>query len=242
MHRFTSILAVVMVTIGLSPGASANDRQECAGPNHELRIAACTRLLIANPADFLAIANRGISYRATADYDRALADIEAALRMRPTYAGLYLERALVLAETGQNAGAIRDFNEALRRDASLIVAYFGRAMAFEDTGQRERAKADIESALDRNVLMVAALYMDRGYRLTKSRNYDKAIAAFDKSIEIYPNWLSAFFGRGAAHEAIGNPDLAVADYRKTLNFQAIHGTDHEKQRSARERLAKLTRE
>ena len=141
MHRFTSILAVVMVTIGLSTGASANDRQECAGQNHELRIAACTRLLIANPADFLAIANRGISYRITADYDRALTDIEAALRMRPNYAGLYLERALVFASTGQNAGAIRDFSEALRRDASLIVAYFGRAMAFEDIGQHERAKA-----------------------------------------------------------------------------------------------------
>ena len=55
-------------------------------------------------------------------------------------------------------------------------------MAFEDTGQHERAKADIESTLDRNVLMVSALYIDRGYRLTKSRNYDKAIAAFDKSI------------------------------------------------------------
>ena len=41
MHRFTSILAVVMVT--MSTGASANDRQECAGQNHELRIAACTR-------------------------------------------------------------------------------------------------------------------------------------------------------------------------------------------------------
>jgi tetratricopeptide (TPR) repeat protein len=242
MRSLKSGLVALIVSFGVSAGASAEDRRECEGHNHELRIPACTHLLSANPRDFIALANRGVSYRIAGDYNRALPDIEAALRMRPHYAGLYLERGRIFAGKGQNASAIRDFDEALRRDASLISAYFVRAMAYEDTGQPERAKADLSAALDRDVRMVAALYMDRAYTLTRARDYDKAIVSFDKSIEIYPNWPSAFFGRGQAYEAKGNRQLAVADYRKTVQFHAISESDRQKQQSAREQLAKLSRE
>ena len=242
MRSLGSGLAVLIVTFGVSAGAWAEDRRDCEGHNHERRIPGCTRLLGANPGDFVALANRGISYRIIGDYDHALTDIETALRMRPHYAGLYLERGLIFAGKRQHAPAIRDFDEALRRDANLLVAYFARAMAYEDTGQPERTKADLNAALDRDVRMVAALYMDRGYTLSRERDYDKAIASFDRSIDIYPNWPSAFFGRGQAHEAKGDRQLAVADYRKTMQFHAISEPDRQKQQSAREQLVKLSRE
>jgi len=240
MRRFAASLAVVMLIIGISTCASADDEQECRGREPEARIAACTRLLSANPASFYAIGNRGIAYRRVGDYDRALADIETALRMKPHLAGLYSERGMIFARTGQNTAALRDFDEALRRDANLIQAYFERAMVYEVTGQHERAKADIESALDRDFKLVAGMYADLGQRLTKAGNYDRAIIAFDKSIEIYPNWLSTFLYRGTAHEALGNRDLAVADYNKTLQFHAVHESERQFQRSAHERLANLS--
>ena len=149
---------------------------------------------------------------------------------------------LIFAGKSQNAPAIRDFDEALRRDASLIVAYFARAMAYEDIGQPERARVDLNAALDRDVRMVAALYMDRGYTLTRASDFGRAIASFDKSIEIYPNWPSAFFGRAQAHQAKGDRELAVADYRKTVQLHATSEPDRQKQQSAREQLAKLSRE
>ena len=226
----------------IAPNLAEVSRRKTAAPlekNPEARIAACTRLLSANPADFYAIANRGVAYRTVGDYDRALADIETALRMRPHLAGLYSERGMIFARTGQNTAALRDFDEALRRNATLIQAYFERAMVYEDTGQLDRARADIERALDRDVKLVAGLYADLGQRLAKAGNYNKAIIAFDKSIEIYPNWLSTFLGRGAAHEAMGNRDLAAADYYKALQFHAVHERERQFQRSARERLDNL---
>ena len=240
MRRFVPSLAIVMLIIGMSTRASADDEQECRARNPEARIAACTRLLSANPADFYAIGNRGIAYRRVGDYDRALADIETVFRMRPHLAGLYAERGMIFARMGQNAAALRDFDEALRRDANLIQVYFERSMVYEDTGQLDRARADIERALDRDFKLVAGLYADLGQRLAKAGNYNKAIIAFDKSIEIYPNWLSTFLDRGAAHEAMGNRDLAAADYYKTLQFHAVHERERQFQRSARERLDNLS--
>ena len=239
MRRFVPSLAIVMLIVGMSTRASADDEQECRARNPEARIAACTRLLSANPADFYAIGNRGIAYRRVGDYDRALADIETVFRMRPHLAGLYAERGMIFARMGQNAAALRDFDEALRRDANLIQVYFERAMVYEDTGQLDRARADIERALDRDFKLVAGLYADLGQRLAKAGNYNKAIIAFDKSIEIYP-WLSIFLDRGAAHEAMGNRDLAAADYYKTLHFHAVHERERQFQRSARERLDNLS--
>ena len=224
MRGFASSIALVII-IGVATAASADDLHECKDPDPQVRIVACTRALSTNPSEFSALANRGIAYRRIGEYDRALADIETAFRMRPPQAGLYLERGMVLARMGQNAAALRDFSEALRRDATLIQAYFERAMVYEDTGRHDDARADIESALNRDVKFVAALYADRGKRLTKARNYTNAIAAFDRSIEIYPNWLSTYFNRGTAHEAAGNREQAAADYRKTLEFQAIYESE-----------------
>jgi tetratricopeptide (TPR) repeat protein len=241
MRPLGSSLAVLLVTMGVSTGASADDRRDCEGRSYELRIAACTQILSANPADFSALANRGIGYRGTGEYDRALADLEAAMRINPRSAGLYLERGHARAGKGHHTAAIVDFNEALRRDPSLMVAYFARAMAYEDTGQQERAKVDLSEAMRRAPEMVAALYMQRGYALKKSRDFDKAIAAFDKTIDLNPNWLSAYFGRGASHEEKGDRELAAADYRKTLEFKATTELERQRLQSAREQLEKLSR-
>ena len=238
MRCFTSSLALVTL-ISTSMGASADDLHECQDSNPLVRIAACTRVLSTNPSEFSALANRGVAYRITGDYVRALADLETALRRAPHY-GLYHERGMVLARMGQNVAALRDFNEALRSNANLVQAYFERAMVYEEIGQYERAKADIESAVNRDVRFVAGLYADRGQRLVKEGYYQKAIAALDKSIEIKPDWPSTYFNRGAAQEALGNRELAVADYHKALQFQPIHELQRRFQQSARERLAILS--
>src|SRR5215813_5399394 len=238
MRCFASSLALVML-IGMSTGVSADDLHECTDPDPQVRVAACTRVLSTNPSEFSALVNRAIAYRISGDYVRALADLETAMRMAPHY-GLYHERGMVLARMGRNAAALRDFNVALRSNASLVQAYFERAMVYEEIGQHELAKADIESALRRDVKFVAGLYADRGQRLMKEGHYDKAIAACDQSIDIYPNWPSTYFDRGTAHEAAGNRELAIADYRKALQFQAIHELQRRSQQSARERLAMLS--
>src|SRR6516165_1310914 len=94
MRPLGSTLAASVIFVSAT-GALANDQQDCQATGNELSIAACTRILAANPADFGALANRGVSYRATGDYDRALADFDAAMRLNSdsaVSAGLFLER------------------------------------------------------------------------------------------------------------------------------------------------------
>lgn len=52
--------------------------------------------------------------------------------------------------------------------------------------------------------------------LTKSRDYDEAIAACERAIRIQPNRWTAINNRGTAHYAAGSYEAALQDYRDAL--------------------------
>jgi tetratricopeptide (TPR) repeat protein len=86
--------------------------------------------------------------------------------------------------------------------------------------------------------MVAALDMQRGNALRSAHQYDEAIVAFDKAIDLNPNWPLAYFGRGASYAEKGDWKLAAADYRKCLEFKATTELVQQRQQLAREQLEK----
>ena len=241
MRSRGSVFLPLVVLTCLSTAAAADDRQDCARGRMDVRLAACTRLLSDNAADFNALANRGIAYRIKGEYDRALADANAAMRLRSDMAGLYLERGLAYQGRGDSELAIADFTEAIRRDGRLANAYFARAMSHEDAGTPALVGADLDvaSRMDRN--LIAALFIQRGEAAMAMSDYDKAIAAFDRAIEINGRWLIAYFGRGASYEGRGDIGRAIPDYSKVLELEAKSPLEQQRQQEAREQLDKLSR-
>lgn len=230
-------LAALATPLGASQGSAADLRKDCQSG----QIAACTQILQSNPSDINALANRGIGFRVDGEYDRAVADLDAAVRLDPKIAGLYLERGLALDAKGEHTLAIADFGEAIGRNPGLVQAHFGRAIAYEDAGQHELSTADLNNAmrLDRN--MVGALHMQRGNALRSAHQYDKAISAFDRAIDINSNWPLAYFGRAVSFEDKGDSERAAADYRRCIALNAKTELEQKRQQEARERLERLSR-
>jgi tetratricopeptide (TPR) repeat protein len=228
-------LTAPLVLFSVSPCVAADGRKECQSG----QVDSCTQILQANPADFNALANRGIGLRVSGEYDRAIADFDAAVRVNPDIAGLYLERGLAYEAKGKHLLAIRDFGEAIQRKPELVQAHFGRTIAYQAAGQRDLSIVDMDSAmrLDRN--MVAALQMQRGNQLRAIRQYDEAIAAFDRTIDINAGWPLAWFGRAASFDEKGEPERAAADYRRCIELPAKSDLERQRQREARERLDRL---
>jgi tetratricopeptide (TPR) repeat protein len=232
--------AILLISLGSPATVAADDRTDCQTGRSDVRIAACTRILQSNPSDFNALANRGGAFRMTGEYDRAVADLDQAMRLNPkNIAGVFLERGRAYEGKGDYRLAIADLSEALRRDSTLAEAYFGRAVAYEALGQRDLSMTDLMAAerLDRN--LVAALFMQRGNVLRTSHQYDAAIAAFDRSIELNPNLPLAYFGRGASYDEKGDRQSAAADYRKCLESTAAFEVVRQMQQLARKRLEEL---
>jgi len=228
-------LTVLLILFSVSPCVAADVRKDCQSG----QIDSCTQILQSNPADFNALANRGVGLRLSGEYDRAIADFDAAVRVNPDMAGLYLERGLAYDAKGEHLPAIRDFSEAIERKSDLVQAHFGRAIAYQAVGQRDQAITDMNNAMRLDRIMVAALHMQRGNQLRADRQYDEAIAAFDRTIDINAGRPLAYCGRAASFDEKGDSERAAADYRKCIELPAKTDLERQRQREARERLDRV---
>jgi tetratricopeptide (TPR) repeat protein len=228
-------LTALLILFRVSPCVAADVRKDCQSG----QVDACTQILQSNPADLSALANRGIAYRINGEYDRAIADLDAAIQINPDIAGLHLERGLAYDAKDDHLPAIRDFSAAIERGPKLVQAHFGRAMAYQANGQRDLSISDMNNAMKLDRMMVAALHMQRGNQLRAIRQFDEAIAAFDRTIEINAAWPLAWCGRAAAFDEKGDSERAAADYRKCIELPAKTDLERQRQREAGERLDKL---
>jgi len=228
-------LIALLILFSATPCVAADVRKDCVSG----KVDSCTQILQSNPADFNALANRAIGFRVSGEYDRAIADFDAAVQINPDIAGLYLERGLAYEAKGEHLPAIRDFSEAIERGPKLVQAHFGRAIAYQAIGDRDLSIADMNNAMKLDRKMVAALHMQRGNELRAIRQYDEAIAAFDRTIEIYDGWPLTWCGRAALFDEKGNSERAAADYRKCIELPVQTDLERQRQREARERLERM---
>lgn len=101
--------------------------------------------------------NRGIAYTKKAQYDRAIADFDEALKLDPDSAVALNNRGTAYARKGEFDRAIADFNEAIRLDADSATAYNNRGTAYAKKGQYDYAIEDFDQAIRLNPNDVSAL-------------------------------------------------------------------------------------
>ena len=80
--------------------------------------------------------------------DAALADLDEAIRLDPTYACSYNNRGRTYAFKGDYDHAIADYGEALKIDFSMYIAYNNRGDAYLHKRQLDEAIAAFSKALE----------------------------------------------------------------------------------------------
>ena len=81
-------------------------------------------------------------------YEDAISDFDAALRIKPNYFAAYRGRGAVKTLQGQHEAAIADFDAALRIKPDDAEIYFLRGSAKHVLGRSEEAKHDLQTALE----------------------------------------------------------------------------------------------
>jgi tetratricopeptide (TPR) repeat protein len=164
------------------------------------------------------------------EYDLAIADYTAAIRLAPTEETGYRGRGNAYLEKGDYDVAIANFNMILDlRPApppagSLHQAYADRADAYARKRDYANALADFDKAIELEPR--PAFYLARGRVHAEKRDYDKALADFDQAAR-----REAFGGRdwSARNEADrdraavciqqGDYEQAIAAYDKLIQAQ-----------------------
>lgn len=73
-------------------------------------------------------------------------DLDAAIRLAPTLAHAYYNRAALLAQTGDSSAAIADYTAALALSPRLAEAYFNRGLLLLSQGKRAEGLSDLSQA------------------------------------------------------------------------------------------------
>lgn len=82
------------------------------------------------------------------DYlDRAIADLDQVIQLRPDYAEAYFYRGLSYADKGDHAAAITDYSQAIQLNPHYADAYYNRGFVYMLLGSEESAMADFKAVL-----------------------------------------------------------------------------------------------
>ena len=122
-----------------------------AGTSPDLAIGACTAIIQSGQdttkdlaAAFL---NRGRAYAGKREYDRAIQDLDQAIRLDPNLALAFNSRGYDYNGKGEYDRAMQDFDQAIRLDPNLALAFLNRANAYGRKREFDRAIQDLDQAI-----------------------------------------------------------------------------------------------
>jgi tetratricopeptide (TPR) repeat protein len=230
-----SLLCVVLTKAGKA--VEMNDlpamaRQAQESTNFDLAISRWSEVLKTNPKHFLAHKNRGYCYIQTKQLDKAISDLNKAIKLNftnePSYsvhgnlydkdtASAFNLLGMARAAKGQYKQAIADLNWAVVLDSKNGDHYANRALAFYKIGALVEALWDADKALELQPGGVPAL-MTRSQIYTKKREWDKALSNVNQVLQLEPGNADALYGRGAIYEQLRKLDKAVADFSKAIEL------------------------
>jgi tetratricopeptide (TPR) repeat protein len=164
-------------------------------------------------------------------YDKALADINTAIKLDDTSFNAYFLRGEIYDDMGDYDRAIADFNQALKRNPNSVSTYNRRGLVYYKKDDYEKAVADYTQAI--NIAPnYNAPYNNRGNVYEAKEDYDRAIADYTQAIRLDPNDAGSYNNRGNAYLNRGlkgiwdrnydyekDYDNAIADYTQAIRLR-----------------------
>jgi tetratricopeptide (TPR) repeat protein len=146
-----------------------------------------------------AFLNKGNTYMPLGDYvieadlDKAIAEYNKAIQLKPDYAEAYLCRG---------------------------DAYFTKG--YSDRVYYDKAIADYDRVIQLKP-DTAEAYQNRGYAYFEKGDYERGLADYSRVIQLRPDVAEAYFNRGQRLKGQGKKTEAIADYEKSLELTSDPG-------------------
>lgn len=147
MSRTVLLLSVCLFVLTTTSTVIARDATaDCLGDDNERRITGCTAV-IEDPATSdldrsSALAIRGNAYSSKREFERAIEDYDAAIKINPLSAVTLNNRAWARVQLGRHVDALADIEESLRIDPESAHSHDTRAHIRLAQKMPEEAMAD----------------------------------------------------------------------------------------------------
>lgn len=150
--RPAALLAIALSgsATAASPALEARWRQ-CASVDADASVVACTAIIGTGTEKDARLASayydRANAWREKSEYDRAIADYDLAIRLRPDFADAFVNRGIAFYGKRQFDRAVEDDDAAIRLKPGLAEAYNNRCLAYLKMNQYDRAIKDFDETI-----------------------------------------------------------------------------------------------
>jgi len=154
---------------------------------------------------------RADAHRLLKQYDEAIRDYDAAIRLQPDMPGLYNRRGICYEEKGDLDRALFEYTRSIEVDPSFPYGYKNRADILLRQGKRGQALQEYRIA--------AKMLVQDGIKLKKEGGLNTAISRYTAAISLNtPFTPSAYYNRGLAYEAKKDYKRALSDYTEAIRL------------------------
>jgi len=168
-----------------------------------------------NPEAWVNRAN--YKYYKLKDYQAALNDYNAALKLRPELPEALSGRGVAKRNLGDYQGAIVDYDLAIKIKPNDAESYSNRGVAKAHINDYKGAIEDLEKSLSLKPENSTAL-SNLGSTYFKLGDYQKALKIYDKTLEMNPNYGDAYMNRAGCRYNLSDIDGAMKDYQKAIEI------------------------
>jgi len=218
-----------------------DDYKQCRTGSDDGAIAACGRVIAAGKLGSYALANaysdRGGALVDKMQIDRAIADLNEAIKLNPNLVTAYINRGYANQAKKDNKAAIDDFSKSLELNPRNSAVHAQRGQAYAALGDADHAISDLVTALslnpnDRN-LDAGLRVIDADYNQCQTGKGDAVVTACGRVIasgkfratplaNAYNNRGGTLMDKGQLDQAMTdlntaikiNPKLAAAYYNR----------------------------
>ncbi len=163
---------------------------------------------------------RGFVLAEVKRYKEAIADYDLAIDMNPKGRSAFENRGGAYYEIGDFQRALSDANTAINLDSSRCHVYFLRGRVNFAIGERGKAIEDLSKAISlcSEDSLVWSMLNWRGFVYANMGDYAKAIADYNKALNLNPDSVDVYYNRGLAYNKTGKYDLAIKDFSRVLDI------------------------
>jgi serine/threonine protein kinase/Flp pilus assembly protein TadD len=151
--------------------------------------------------------------------DEAVTALRRAIELQSNYAMPYYNLGIILRQQGQLDEAVTAYRKAIEIKPDFANAQCNLGLALRDQGRVEEATAAYQEAMRLEPNNAVAYNLLGALLCDKKHDYDGAIAAFRKAIQLKPDFTDARCNLGIALEHKGALDEAITAYRETIRVQ-----------------------
>jgi len=176
-----------------------------------------SRRIASAPRDCEAYQTRARIWIEKEAWDRALSDLDTAIRLAPADSRNHHLRGVVLARKKEFIKAITAFSEAIRLDPAFALAFRDRGLAWDARRFFDQAIADLNEAVRLDPGNVA-LVLTRGKVCSTRGRHNQAMSDFAWVIRTQPGDPKGYMARGEELMEDLQSEAAIADFTKALEL------------------------